>query len=153
MKNNIRLSATGNLKALPTECYDELKETMRNTAKNTRMQLNLALSYSSRWEIVEAVKDIAKNVKKGTQDLKEIDEELFSKHLNSASSPDPELLIRTSGEYRISNFLLWQIAYAELYFTDTLWPDFRREDLYKAILDYQSRERRFGKTSEQLEKA
>ena len=153
MKNNIRLSATGDLKALPTACYDELKETMRNTAKNTRMQLNLALSYSSRWEIVEAVKDIAKNVKEGTQDLKEIDEELFSKHLNSAPSPDPELLIRTSGEYRISNFLLWQIAYAELYFTNTLWPDFRREDLYKAVLDYQSRERRFGKTSEQLEKA
>jgi undecaprenyl diphosphate synthase len=153
MKNNIRLSATGDLKTLPTECYNELKETMRSTANNNRMQLNLALSYSSRWEIVEAVKDITKKVEKGSLTLKEIDEELFSKHLHSASSPDPELLIRTSGEYRISNFLLWQIAYAELYFTETLWPDFRKEELYKAIIDYQSRERRFGKTSEQLEKA
>ena len=153
MKNNIRLSATGDLKALPAECYKELKETMRSTANNNRMQLNLALSYSSRWEIIEAVKDIAEKVKKGSQNLEDIDEKLFSNHLQSASSPDPEILIRTSGEHRISNFLLWQIAYTELYFTDTLWPDFREEELYKAMIEYQSRERRFGKTSEQLEKA
>ncbi len=153
MKNNIRLSATGDLDALPQDCYDELKETMNNTAQNKRMQLNLALSYSSRWEIVDAVKKIAKDVKETSIELNAIDENLFSKYLSSSSSPDPELLIRTSGEYRISNFLLWQIAYAELYFTDTLWPDFRREDLYKAIVDYQGRERRFGKTSEQLEQA
>ena len=153
MKNNIRLSATGDLKALPRECYDELKETMRNTAQNKRMQLNLALSYSSRWEIVDAVRNIAREVNEKALDPESIDEQLFSKYLNSSSSPDPELLIRTSGEYRISNFLLWQIAYTELYFTNTLWPDFRKEDLYKAIVDYQGRERRFGKTSEQLEKA
>jgi len=150
MKNNIRLSATGNLNALPKACYSELKETIETTSENQRMQLNLALSYSSRWEIVDAVKNIAKDVKGGELDLKSIDEKLFSNYLHSASSPDPELLIRTSGEYRISNFLLWQIAYAELYFTDTLWPDFRKEHLYEAIADYQSRERRFGKTSEQV---
>jgi len=153
MKNNIRLSATGDLKTLPSDCYNELMETMDNTAQNTRMQLNLALSYSSRWEIVDAVKNIVKDVKEKSLDINSVDETLFSKYLSSSSSPDPELLIRTSGEYRVSNFLLWQIAYAELYFTDTLWPDFRREDLYKAILDYQGRERRFGKTSEQLEKS
>ena len=153
MKNNIRLSATGNLGALPKACYEELAETMETTANNKRMQLNLALSYSSRWEIIDAVKNIAKDVQKQELEPNEIDEKLFSKYLHSSSSPDPELLIRTSGEYRISNFLLWQIAYSELYFTDTLWPDFRKEDLYEAIADYQSRERRFGKTSEQVEKA
>ncbi|MBL4577754.1 MAG: isoprenyl transferase [Flavobacteriales bacterium] len=153
MKNNIRLSATGNLGALPKACYEELAETMETTANNKRMQLNLALSYSSRWEIIDAVKNIAKDVRKQELEPNEIDEKLFSKYLHSSSSPDPELLIRTSGEYRISNFLLWQIAYSELYFTDTLWPDFRKEDLYEAIADYQSRERRFGKTSEQVEKA
>ncbi|MBL4752411.1 MAG: isoprenyl transferase [Flavobacteriales bacterium] len=153
MKNNIRLSATGDLNTLPRDCYNELMETIDNTSQNTRMQLNLALSYSSRWEIVDAVKNLVKDVKAESLDIDSVDETLFSKYLNSSSSPDPELLIRTSGEYRVSNFLLWQIAYAELYFTDTLWPDFRREDLYKAILDYQGRERRFGKTSEQLEKS
>ena len=153
MKNNIRLSAIGDLSALPKDCYHELQETMKYTANNTRMQLNLALSYSSRWEIMDAVKNIANQVKNGGLEPDTIDEQFFSKQLNSSSSPDPELLIRTSGEYRISNFLLWQIAYAELYFTDTLWPDFRRENLYEAIVDYQNRERRFGKTSEQLAKA
>ena len=152
-KNNIRLSAIGDLNALPKDCFNELAETIKITEGNKRMQLNLALSYSSRWEILEAVKKMASEVKDNKLDPDSIDEKLFSEFLHSSSSPDPELLIRTSGEYRISNFLLWQIAYAELYFTDTLWPDFRKEDLYEAIADYQNRERRFGKTSEQVEKA
>jgi len=150
IKNNIRLSAIGDLKSLPGNCYNELMETIEKTAEHTRMQLNLALSYSSRWEIVEAAKGIARQVSENKLSPDKIDESLFSSFLNSSHSPNPELLIRTSGEYRISNFLLWQIAYAELYFTDKLWPDFRKEDLYEAILDFQQRERRFGKTSEQL---
>lgn len=150
LKNNIRLSAIGNLSSLPDKAYKELKETMERTANNTRMQLNLALSYSSRWELTEAMKSIAEKVQKNELEPDNIDEGLLSKHLNTADIPDPELLIRTSGEYRISNFLLWQIAYAELYFTDKLWPDFEKEDLYRAIYAYQNRERRFGKTSEQI---
>lgn len=150
LKNNIRLSAIGNLSSLPTKAYKELKETMERTANNTRMQLNLALSYSSRWELTEAMKSIAEKVQKHELEPDSIDEGLLSRHLNTADMPDPELLIRTSGEYRISNFLLWQIAYAELYFTDKLWPDFEKEDLYRAIYAYQNRERRFGKTSEQI---
>ena len=114
------------------------------------MTLNLALSYSSRWELTDAIQEIAMKVKNGEIQPKDINQNLISLHLETANMPDPELLIRTSGEYRISNFLLWQIAYAELYFTDKLWPDFRKEDLYEAILDFQSRERRFGKTSEQI---
>lgn len=153
IKNNIRLSTIGDLNSLPNDCRKEMEETMKITATNTRMQLNLALSYSSRWEIVQAVKQIATEIKAGKIETDDIDEELFSSYLDSSHSPNPELLIRTSGEYRISNFLLWQIAYAELYFTDKLWPDFGKEDLYTAILDYQQRERRFGKTSEQLTEA
>jgi len=149
-KNNIRLLAIGDLKSLPRNCYQELQEAINNTAGNTRMSLVLALSYSSKWEIVNAVKRIAGLVDKKEIKIDEIDQEMFSHYLTTQDIPDPELLIRTSGEYRISNFLLWQIAYSELSFTTKLWPDFRKEDLYKAIIDYQSRERRFGKTSEQI---
>ncbi len=145
-KNNIRLLAIGDLKSLPGNCYEELNDAMRKTAANTRMSLVLALSYSSKWEILDAVKRIVKDGIKTDQ----IDQELFSSYLTTTGIPDPELLIRTSGEYRISNFLLWQIAYSELYFTQKLWPDFRKEDLYEAIFNYQNRERRFGKTSEQI---
>jgi undecaprenyl diphosphate synthase len=149
-KNNIRLLAIGDLKSLPGNCYKELQEAINKTAGNTRMSLVLALSYSSKWEIVNAVKNIAESVKDGKTKINEINQEMFSEHLTTQGIPDPELLIRTSGEYRISNFLLWQIAYSELYFTSKLWPDFRKEDLYEAVIDYQSRERRFGKTSEQI---
>jgi undecaprenyl diphosphate synthase len=152
MKNNIRLTAIGDLENLPSKCLKELNEAMEKTASNTRMTLCLALSYSSRWEIVHAVKNIAKKVKTGALDPDRITEQDFVNHLCTASMPDPELLIRTSGELRISNFLMWQIAYSELYFTDKLWPDYRKEDLFEAIVSYQSRERRFGKTSEQLVK-
>jgi len=149
-KNNIRLQAIGNLQSLPKDCYKELMEAMKNTEKNSRMTLVLALSYSSKWEITQAVKDLVKNVKSGKLKEEDITEETIKSHLCTAKMPDPELLIRTSGEYRISNFLLWQIAYSELYFTDKLWPEFRKEDFYEAIVNYQQRERRFGKTSEQL---
>ncbi|MCP4552172.1 MAG: isoprenyl transferase [Bacteroidetes bacterium] len=149
-ENNIRLNAIGDIKSLHKKNYNQLIKTIKATADNDRMTLTLALSYSARWEIVETVKSIAEKVKNNQLNLADIDHQLFSSHLNTASMPDPELLIRTSGERRISNFLLWQIAYAELYFTQTLWPDFRKEDLYEAIIDYQSRERRFGKTSEQI---
>lgn len=149
-KNNIRLLAIGDLTSLPKKCQKELQEAMDNTSQNTRMSLVLALSYSSKWEIVEAVKKISKEVKDGNFDPADIDADLFSNHLQTSKIPDPELLIRTSGEFRISNFLLWQIAYAELFFTPKFWPDFRKEDLYEAISDYQIRERRFGMTSEQL---
>jgi len=145
-KNEVRLHAIGDLENLPDNCREELIKGMERTSKNKRINLILALSYSSRWEIVHAIKQMI--VDKVAVD--KIDNELVSAYLTTASFPDPELLIRTSGEHRISNFLLWQIAYAELYFTDTLWPDFREEDFYEAVADYQSRERRFGKTSEQL---
>ena len=148
MDNNIRLSTIGNINKLPSKAQKELQEAIIKTKDNTRMTLVLALSYSGREEIINAVKNIIKDGKKP----KEINEDTFQQYLTTKSVPDPELLIRTSGEYRISNFLLWQIAYSELYFTDTLWPDFRRADLYKAILNYQNRERRFGKTTEQLQK-
>jgi undecaprenyl diphosphate synthase len=150
MDNNIRLSAIGDLDSLPSKCRKELKEAMFKTSGNTRMTLILALSYSSRWELTHAVKQIAAKVESGELNASEITEQLITNNLTTSEFPDPELLIRTSGEHRISNFLLWQISYAELYFTDLLWPDFRREDLYDAILSYQSRERRFGKISEQL---
>jgi undecaprenyl diphosphate synthase len=127
-----------------------LEEAKLKTQGNTRMTLVLALSYSSRWEITHAIKKIASDVLNGNIKQEDINESLISNSLTTAGMPDPELLIRTSGEHRISNFLLWQISYAELYFTDVLWPDFRREDLYQAIISYQNRERRFGKTSEQL---
>lgn len=145
-KNNIRLQAIGDIKSLPTKCYKQLLEAMDITKDNTRMTLVLALSYSSKWEIVNAVKEIIKS----KIEPEEINEKMFSQFLSTKNIPDPELLIRTSGECRISNFLLWQIAYAELYFTKTLWPDFNKEELYKAIIDFQNRERRFGKTSEQI---
>jgi len=148
MDNNIRLSAIGDIKKLPSKAQKELQEAIAKTKDNTRMNLVLALSYSSRWEILNAVQNIIKDGVKA----EEITETTFQQYLTTKNVPDPELLIRTSGEHRISNFLLWQIAYSELYFTETLWPDFRRGDLYNAILDYQSRERRFGKTTEQLQK-
>ncbi len=150
MENNIRLATIGDKESLPDRVVKNLNKCIEKTAGNTRMTLVLALSYSSRWEITHAVQQIAREVKEGRLTPEEINESIISQHLNTASWPDPELLIRTSGEARISNYLLWQIAYAELYFTQKLWPDFRREDLYEAILDFQNRERRFGKTSEQL---
>lgn len=148
MKNNIRLQTIGDTLSLPSKCQRELKEAIDATAGNSSMTLVLALSYSSRWEITKAVKEISADVHSGK--LKEISESTIAQYLDTAGMPDPELLIRTSGEHRISNFLLWQISYAELFFTDVLWPDFRKEHLYEAILSYQGRERRFGKTSEQL---
>lgn len=151
-KNNIRLLAIGDLHSLPGNCYRELQEAMDETSGNTRMSLVLALSYSSRWEITNAVREIAKEVEQGKLNASQIDEKLISSQLNTSHIPDPELLIRTSGEHRISNFLLWQIAYSELYFTDKLWPEFGKEDLYEALIDYQNRERRFGLVSEQLPK-
>ncbi|MGZ4049099.1 MAG: polyprenyl diphosphate synthase, partial [Bacteroidia bacterium] len=149
-ENKIRLQAIGDLKSLPLDCFHELNEAIEKTKNNSRTTLVLALSYSSRWEIINAVKEIAEQIENKTLSSSEITEETITSHLCTASMPEPELMIRTSGEHRISNFLLWQLAYAELYFTDKLWPDFRKEDLYEAILDYQNRERRFGKTSEQL---
>lgn len=149
-KNNVRLLAIGNLKSLPGKCYEQLQEAMAETANNSGLTLVLALSYSAKWEIVEAVKNIAQAVKDGKIDIENIDDQIIDEHLTTEGIPDPELLIRTSGEHRISNFLLWQIAYAEFYFTETLWPDFNRAAFFEAIVDYQTRERRFGKTSEQL---
>jgi undecaprenyl diphosphate synthase len=150
MKNNIRLNAIGDLKMLPEKCYNELAGAINRTSENTGIVLTLALSYSSRREIVQAAKNIVCKVQQGELDIADIDEETFENNLYTSGMPNPELLIRTSGEYRISNYLLWQIAYAELYFTPKLWPDFRREDLFEAIIDYQKRERRFGMISEQL---
>ncbi|NOZ48128.1 MAG: isoprenyl transferase [Chlorobi bacterium] len=150
IKNNIRLLAIGNIKSLPVKVQDELNEVIEITKNNNGLTLILALSYSARWEIIEAVKNISKDVKNGVMNIEEIDSEKFSSYLTTSDIPNPELLIRTSGEYRISNFLLWQIAYTELYFTNKLWPDIRREDIYNALIDYQKRERRFGKISEQL---
>ncbi|MDP7430562.1 MAG: polyprenyl diphosphate synthase, partial [Flavobacteriales bacterium] len=148
MKNDICLHAIGNLKQLPNKCKQELEQAIEKTKKNKQMTLVLALSYSGRWEIINAINSILK--KRENNLPSEITEEKFQQYLNTKNVPDPELLIRTSGEKRISNFLLWQIAYSELYFTDTLWPDFRKEDLIKAIIDYQKRERRFGKTKIQI---
>jgi len=145
MKNNIRLRAIGNLAALDVKCLAELNEAMRITSGNQRMTLILALSYSSRWEIVETARKMSEKAYLHQLDPQSINDELFAQYMNTAPYPDPELLIRTSGEYRLSNFLLWQIAYAELYFTPKLWPDFTRNDLYEALIDFQKRERRFGK--------
>jgi len=149
-KNNIRLNAIGDISSLPKENRDKLMSTMAQTAQNTKMVLTLALSYSGRWELLNAVKEIARDQAIGKLKEEELTDERFSSYLNTAGMPDPELLIRTSGEQRISNFLLWQIAYSELYFTSKLWPDFGKEDFYMAILDYQQRERRFGLLSGQL---
>lgn len=150
MKNNIRLNAIGDLDMLPERCLRELNSAIETTSGNTGVVLTLALSYSSRREIVSAAKNIAIKVKNGELDVNDINEEVFEQNLFTGDMPNPELLIRTSGEYRISNYLLWQIAYAELYFTTKLWPDFRKEDLYEAVIDFQKRERRFGLTSEQV---
>ena len=150
MNNGVRLNTIGDLKSLPEKCYRQLQDTIAKTAGNTACTLTLALSYSSRWEITEAAKKLAMKVRDGELNAEEITENVFGAHLNTAGMPDPELMIRTSGEYRISNYLLWQLAYSELYFTPKLWPDFRREDLFEAVIDFQKRERRFGMTSEQL---
>jgi undecaprenyl diphosphate synthase len=150
LKNNVCLKAIGDLDMLPEKCRAELLSAIEKTSGNTGLVLTLALSYSSRREIVHAAKNIALKVQKGELNISDINEETFEDNLYTQGMPNPELLIRTSGEYRISNYLLWQIAYAELYFTPKLWPDFRKEDLYEAILDYQKRERRFGMTSEQV---
>jgi len=149
-KNNIRLLTIGDTPSLPKSCQRELEEAIEMTKGNTRLTLILALSYSGRWDITQATARIAQEVKDGTLPVAEVNEKTISAYLSTAGFPDPELLIRTSGEQRISNFLLWQLAYTELYITEVLWPDFRKEHLYKAILSFQSRERRFGKTSEQL---
>jgi undecaprenyl diphosphate synthase len=150
-KNNVRLLTIGDTQSLPSNVAAQLNETIKLTSNNTGLSLVLALSYSGRWEIVKAFKDFGNKVKSGEINPDQIDEKFINSLLQSSFMPDPELLIRTSGEYRISNFLLWQIAYTELYFPETLWPDFRKKDFFNAILDFQKRERRFGKTSEQLE--
>jgi len=150
MENNIRLKTIGNFGALPVKSQQELSKAINKTSGNTGLTLVLALSYSSRWEILEATRGIARRVASRELIPEEIDLPVFTSHLSTHGIPDPELLIRTSGEYRISNFLLWQIAYTELYFTPTLWPDFTKDEFYRAILDYQHRERRFGLTSDQL---
>lgn len=149
--NGVRLNAIGNLEKLPSKAQDLLKKSFELTRSNKKITLTLALSYSSRWEIMNAAKKLAIKAQKGEIDPNIIDEELFSNELTTHKMPDPELLIRTSGELRISNYLLWQLAYAEFYFTDELWPDFGKESLFKAIESYKSRERRFGKISEQIE--
>ena len=148
-KSNVRLQVIGDVKSLPLNVQEKLAWSIDKLNSSTGLTLVLALSYSSKWEIVEAVKRIAEQVKLGKLDTSEIDCDMMNCYLNTSEIPDPELLIRTSGECRISNFLLWQIAYAELYFTPKLWPDFRKEDLFEAIYDFQNRERRFGKTSQQ----
>jgi undecaprenyl diphosphate synthase len=152
VKNNIRLNAIGSLEDLPGDVRDVLNEVMQQSRHNTGMVLNAALSYSGRNEILQAVKNICRGVSAGSVDPSLIDERLFSDHLYTAGLPDPDLLIRTSGEYRISNFLLWQTAYTELYITSTLWPDFTKKDLQRAIADYGKRERRFGLTRQQIQK-
>lgn len=151
-KNNVRLHVIGDFASLPEVCQKELDEACDITAENTGLNLILALSYSSRWEIVEAAKKFAKDVQDGKAKPEDLTDETFSNYLTTADYPDPELMIRTSGEYRISNYLLYQLAYAELYFTPVHWPAFRKQNLYEALLDYQQRERRFGKTSEQIQK-
>ncbi len=150
VKNNVKLSAIGHLEMLPGRCLQNLQESMDKTASNTRMTLTLALSYGSRADITQAMKSIAAEVEAGLLKADQVNEDLISSRLSTSFLPDPELLVRTSGEYRISNFLLWEIAYTEIFITPKLWPDFRRQDLYDAILDYQKRERRFGKISEQI---
>lgn len=150
MKNNVRLLAVGDLSRLPEEAYHSLMDCIGRTSVNTGTTVVLALSYSSRWEITQAVRHIAEQVGRKELEIDEITESLISSRLTTRGIPDPDLLVRTGGEQRISNFLLWQLSYAELYFTDKYWPEFREEELYSAILDYQMRERRFGKTSEQL---
>ena len=151
MENGVRILMIGDINGLPENCAKSLKNLIIETQDNTSLTLILALNYSAKWELKMAIKSIAHAVNNGTLTANEITDDLVSKHLSTKGIPDPELLIRTSGERRISNFLLWQIAYAELYFTDTHWPDFRRNDLISAVIEYQNRERRFGKLSIQLE--
>ncbi len=150
-KNNIRLHVIGDMAMLPEFAHTELKEALEMTSQNTGLNLVMALSYSSRWELVNAVKNIGLDVQAGKIDANTINQETLQQYLTTSNLPDPELMIRTSGEYRISNFLLFQLAYAELYFTNTRWPDFRKENLYEAIIDFQNRERRFGKTGKQVQ--
>jgi undecaprenyl diphosphate synthase len=150
MKNNIQLESIGDVDSLPSSAYNKLMEAKKTTSVNTGLTVILALSYSGKWEITQATKRIAQKVSEGKLKLEDITQDVIADHLETAGIPDPELMIRTSGEYRISNFLLWQSAYTELYFTPVLWPDFRREHLVAAILDFQKRERRFGKTGEQV---
>ncbi len=151
-KNNIQLQVIGHLNMLPKNTYNQLMEAIEETSKNTGLTVIIALSYSSRWEIEDAIKQIAIDVKNNMLLPDDINADTFRQYLNTSKFPDPSLLIRTSGEYRLSNFLLYQLAYTELYFTDTRWPDFRKENFYEAIVDYQKRERRFGKTGEQVQK-
>ena len=150
-KNGIRIIAIGNLKRLPENVQEALEDCIQNTAGGERLTLAIALSYSSKWELTEAAKNICRDIENGKLHIEDLNEDRFSTYLTTHELPDPDLLIRTGGEQRISNFLLWQCAYAEFYFTNTFWPDFNEEEFYKAIIDYQSRERRFGKISEQIE--
>lgn len=150
MKNNIRLISIGDLSSLPKSAYEKLLEAQKQTENNSGLTVILALSYSGKWELTKATKNIAQKVSEGKLKLEDITQQTVADHLETAGIPDPELMIRTSGEFRISNFLLWQLAYTELYFTPVLWPDFRIEHLYAAVEDYQKRERRFGKTGEQV---
>ena len=150
MNNNVRLQTIGDISRLPQTTYEKFVSCIDQTSQNTGLTLVIALSYSARWELIRSTQLIAEAVKEGKMLVEDISEESISAHLTTAAIPDPDLLIRTSGELRISNFLLWQLAYAELYFTDCLWPEFTNEEFYRAIVDYQHRERRFGKTSEQV---
>jgi undecaprenyl diphosphate synthase len=149
-ENDVRLQAIGQIERFPEVCQNELREAIALTKDNKRLQLNLALSYSGRWDITQAVRKIAERARTGEIEPADIDDAMISSELVTAGIPDPDLIIRTSGEMRISNFLLWQLAYSELYITEAFWPDFRRDELYKAIQSYQKRERRFGKVSEQI---
>jgi di-trans,poly-cis-decaprenylcistransferase len=151
MKNNVRFQVIGDIGRLPSAVAEKLRETIEHTSKNDAMTMVVALSYSARWELIEATKQIAAKVQKGELKIDDIDENIINGHLCTNFMPDPDLLIRTGGEFRISNYLLWQVAYSELYFCDTYWPDFNESDLHKAIIDYQSRQRRFGKTEKQIE--
>ena len=151
-ENNVKVSTIGDTGGLPESCREELISAIEKTKNNSGVNLILALNYSARWEIINATKKIANRVKSGELNIDDIDSDLFSSSLTTKGIPDPELLIRTSGEHRVSNYLLWQIAYTEFHFTNVLWPDFKKQDLYKAVLDYQSRERRFGMVSAQLPK-
>ena len=150
MKNNIRLQSIGDINSLPKSAYEKLAEAKNTTSKNTGLTVILALSYSGQWELTQAARHIAQKVSEGKLKLEDITQQVMADHLETRGIPDPELMIRTSGEYRLSNFLLWQLAYTELYFTPVLWPDFRREHLIAAIQDFQKRERRFGMTGEQV---
>jgi undecaprenyl diphosphate synthase len=150
LKNKIELNAIGDLGSLPKSCVDALMDTKAATSKDSKMVLTLALSYSAREEILRAAKNIAQDYKDDKLELNQVDDQVFSQYLYTKDIPDPELLVRTSGEFRLSNYLLWQIAYTEFYFTEKLWPDFASEDLFEAIINFQKRERRFGKTSQQI---